>query len=188
MTLPQTLSCRCRAVAARGRKRHECHGPGASVASWVDVAGLSAEICRRKARSLAGSGASVRAVSSSATAGANPSRVSSRLNFALCAGSTLVLLGLFLVPAVAPGLLRAEHWAADWRTAFLSDRLPNSPARVGIIPVTEDSLAGLGWPSARLHRAAATTFGRDGRAAFADCRTEPARLRSDATLRSCHDR
>jgi adenylate cyclase len=84
----------------------------------------------------------VRAVSSSATAGANP-RSPSRLNFALCAGSILVLLGLFLVPAVAPALLRAEHWAADWRTAFLSDRLPSAHARVAIIPVTEDSLAGL---------------------------------------------
>lgn len=85
----------------------------------------------------------MRAVSSSATAGANASRVPSRLNFALCAGSILVLLGLFLVPAVAPALLRAEHWAADWRTAFLSDRLASSHARVAIIPVTEDSLAGL---------------------------------------------
>jgi CHASE2 domain-containing sensor protein len=54
-----------------------------------------------------------------------------------------VLLGLFLVPAVAPALLRAEHWAADWRTAFLSDRLPGAHARLVIIPVTEDSLAGL---------------------------------------------
>jgi CHASE2 domain-containing sensor protein len=85
----------------------------------------------------------VRAVSSSATAGANPSRGPSRLNFALCAGAILVLLGLFLVPAVAPALLRAEHWAADWRTAFLSDRLPGAHARLVIIPVTEDSLAGL---------------------------------------------
>lgn len=85
----------------------------------------------------------MRAVSSSATAGANPSRGPSRLNFALCAGAILVLLGLFLVPAVAPALLRAEHWAADWRTAFLSDRLPGAHARLVIIPVTEDSLAGL---------------------------------------------
>jgi adenylate cyclase len=61
----------------------------------------------------------------------------------LCAGSVVVLLGLFLVPAVAPALLRAEHWAADWRTAFLSDRLPSSHARVAIIPVTEASLTGL---------------------------------------------
>ena len=81
----------------------------------------------------------MRAISSSSAVGANPSW----LNFALCAGSLLVLLGLFLVPAVAPALLRAEHWAADWRTAFLSDRLPGSHARVAIIPVTEASLAGL---------------------------------------------
>jgi CHASE2 domain-containing sensor protein len=67
----------------------------------------------------------------------------SPLNFLLCVGAILVLLGLFLVPAVAPALLRAEHWAADWRTAFLSDRLPSSHPRVAIIPVTEDSLAGL---------------------------------------------
>jgi hypothetical protein len=148
-----------------------------SRASWLRFAGA-----RREARP--GRGANVRAVSSSATAGANPSRVPSRLNIALCAGSSLVLLGLVLVPA----LLRAEHWAADRRTAFPSDRLPSSHARGAIIPVTEDSLARLGRPSVRLHRAAATTYGGDGRAAFADCRTGPARLRSNATLRSCHDR
>jgi adenylate cyclase len=81
----------------------------------------------------------VRAISSSTTVGAN----ASRLHFALCAGSILVLLGLFLVPAVAPALLRAEHWAADWRTAFLSDRLPSSHTRLAIIPITEASLTGL---------------------------------------------
>ncbi len=81
----------------------------------------------------------MRAVPSAQARAANPSR----LHFLLCVGSILVLLGLFLVPAVAPALLRAEHWAADWRTAFLSDRLPSSHARVAIIPVTEDSLIGL---------------------------------------------
>jgi adenylate cyclase len=81
----------------------------------------------------------LRAISSSLSVGTN----ASRLNFALCVGSVLVLLGLFLVPAVAPALLRAEHWAADWRTAFLSDRLPSSHARIAIIPVTEASLTGL---------------------------------------------
>jgi adenylate cyclase len=81
----------------------------------------------------------VRAISSSTTVGAN----ASRLHFALCVGSILVLLGLFLVPAVAPALLRAEHWAADWRTAFLSDRLPSAHARLAIIPITEASLTGL---------------------------------------------
>jgi adenylate cyclase len=111
--------------------------------SRVDVALISAEIWGAKARSSAESGAIVRAVSSSVTAGTGPSRVPSRVNFALCAASILVLLGLFLVPAVAPALLRAEHWAADWRTAFLSDRLPGPHARIAIIPVTEDSLTGL---------------------------------------------
>ena len=67
----------------------------------------------------------------------------SALHFVLCVGSTLVLLGLLFVPAVAPALLRAEYWAADWRTAFLSDRLPAAHAGVTIIPVTEASLAGL---------------------------------------------
>jgi CHASE2 domain-containing sensor protein len=63
-------------------------------------------------------------------------------HFALCAGSVLVLLGLFFVPAVAPTLLRAEHWAADWRTAFLSDRLPSSHPRVAIIAIREESVTG----------------------------------------------
>jgi adenylate cyclase len=64
------------------------------------------------------------------------------LHFALWAGAVVVLLGLFFVPAVAPTVLRAEHWAADWRTAFLSDRLPSSHPRVAIIAVREESLAG----------------------------------------------
>jgi CHASE2 domain-containing sensor protein len=60
--------------------------------------------------------------------------------FVLRTGSILVLLALFLVPAVAPALLRAEHWAADWRTAYLSDRLPSSHPKFAIIAVTEQSL------------------------------------------------
>jgi CHASE2 domain-containing sensor protein len=60
--------------------------------------------------------------------------------FALCAGSLVVLLLLFFVPAVAPALLRAEHWAADWRTAFLSERLPSSHPGFAIVAVTERSL------------------------------------------------
>ena len=64
-------------------------------------------------------------------------------HFTLCAGSILTLLALFFVPAVAPTLLRVEHWAADWRTAFLSDRLQSSHPKVAIISITEDSLAGL---------------------------------------------
>jgi CHASE2 domain-containing sensor protein len=61
-------------------------------------------------------------------------------SFALCVGSLLVLLGLFFVPAVAPALLRLEHWTADWRTAFLSDRLPSSHPDIVIVSITEDTL------------------------------------------------
>jgi adenylate cyclase len=64
-------------------------------------------------------------------------------HFALCVGSLVVLLGLLFVPAVAPTLMHAEHWTADWRTAFLSDRLPSAHPRVAIIAIDEASLAGL---------------------------------------------
>jgi adenylate cyclase len=65
------------------------------------------------------------------------------VHFSLCVVSVLALMALFFVPAVAPALLRAEHWAADWRTAFLSDRLQGSHPRIAIVAITEDSLAGL---------------------------------------------
>ena len=58
-------------------------------------------------------------------------------------GAFLALVALLFVPAVTPALLRGEHWAADWRTAFLSDRLPGAHPRVAIISIAEDSLAGL---------------------------------------------
>jgi CHASE2 domain-containing sensor protein len=64
-------------------------------------------------------------------------------HFALCVGSLVALLSLFFVPAVAPTLLHAEYWAADWRTAFLSERLPSVHPRVAIIAIDEASLAGL---------------------------------------------
>jgi hypothetical protein len=57
-------------------------------------------------------------------------------NFAVLIGCVVVLLALFLVPAVAPTLLRAEHWAADWRTAFLSDRLATTHPNLAIVSVT----------------------------------------------------
>ncbi len=55
-------------------------------------------------------------------------------------GCVVVLLALFFVPAVAPTLLRAEHWAADWRTAFLSDRLATTHPNLAIVSITEESL------------------------------------------------
>jgi CHASE2 domain-containing sensor protein len=62
------------------------------------------------------------------------------LHFAALLGCTLILVMLFFVPAAVPALLRLEHWAADWRTAFLSDRLGSAHPGIVIIAITEDSL------------------------------------------------
>jgi adenylate cyclase len=62
-------------------------------------------------------------------------------NVAACVGGLLALLAIFLVPTIEPALLRAEHWAADWRTAWLSVRLPTSHPRVAIVRITEESVA-----------------------------------------------
>ena len=61
-------------------------------------------------------------------------------SLAVLLGCVVVLLALFFVPAVAPTLLRAEHWAADWRTAFLSERLPTTHPNLAIVSITEESL------------------------------------------------
>jgi adenylate cyclase len=62
-------------------------------------------------------------------------------NAAACVGSVLGLLAIFLLPTIQPALLRAEHWAADWRTAWLSERLPTSHPKVAIVRITEESVA-----------------------------------------------
>jgi CHASE2 domain-containing sensor protein len=60
--------------------------------------------------------------------------------FTVLFGCTIALVMLFFVPAAAPALLRLEHWAADWRTAFLSDRLATAHPGIAIITITEESL------------------------------------------------
>jgi adenylate cyclase len=62
-------------------------------------------------------------------------------NGAAAVGGLLALFAIFLVPTIEPALLRAEHWAADWRTAWLSDRLPSSHPKVAIVRITEESVA-----------------------------------------------
>lgn len=61
-------------------------------------------------------------------------------HFAACVGSAVLLVVLLFVPAATSALLRAEHWASDWRTAFLSDRLDAAHPKVAIVYVTEDSI------------------------------------------------
>jgi adenylate cyclase len=62
-------------------------------------------------------------------------------NSAACVGGLLALFAIFFVPHIEPALLRAEHWAADWRTAWLSERLPTSHPKVAIVRITEESVA-----------------------------------------------
>ena len=62
-------------------------------------------------------------------------------NGAAVVGGLLALFAIFLVPTIEPALLRAEHWAADWRTAWLSERLPSSHPQVAIVRITEESVA-----------------------------------------------
>ena len=62
-------------------------------------------------------------------------------NGAICIGAALALMAIFLVPTIQPTLLRAEHWAADWRTAWLSVRLPTAHPKVAVVSITERSVA-----------------------------------------------
>jgi CHASE2 domain-containing sensor protein len=59
---------------------------------------------------------------------------------ATCLASLLGLLGLFCIPAVAPALLKLEHWTADWRTALLSDRLATTHPSLAIVAINNATL------------------------------------------------
>jgi adenylate cyclase len=52
----------------------------------------------------------------------------------------LGLVGLFFVPAVAPTLLKLEHWTADWRTALLSDRGATTHPALAIVAINSETL------------------------------------------------
>jgi adenylate cyclase len=52
--------------------------------------------------------------------------------------STLLLA--FLLPLLAPGLLRFEHAMGDLRTAWMSDRLPSQHPLIAVVAVTDDTL------------------------------------------------
>ena len=59
---------------------------------------------------------------------------------ALCLASLLGIVGLFFVPAVAPALLKLEHWTADWRTALLSDRQATTHPGLAIVAINSETL------------------------------------------------
>ena len=52
----------------------------------------------------------------------------------------LGIAGLFFVPAVAPALLKLEHWTADWRTALLSDRHTTTHPGLAIVAINSETL------------------------------------------------
>jgi len=53
--------------------------------------------------------------------------------------STLLLA--FLLPRVAPGLLRFEHAMGDLRTSAMSDRLPSQHPLIAVVGITDDTLS-----------------------------------------------
>lgn len=58
----------------------------------------------------------------------------------LGAAAALGLVGLFFVPAVAPAVLKMQHWTADWRTAYLSDRRATSHPDLAIVTIDLEAL------------------------------------------------
>src|SRR5688572_30007935 len=61
-------------------------------------------------------------------------------NGVICIGAALALVAIFLVPTIQPALLRAEHWAADWRTAWLSERVDKPHPKIAVVSITEKSV------------------------------------------------
>jgi CHASE2 domain-containing sensor protein len=69
---------------------------------------------------------------------AQPRRQGAWYNVVICVGALLGLVALFIVPPHLLGL--GDYWASDWRTAFLSERLPSSHPKVAIVNITEKSV------------------------------------------------
>jgi CHASE2 domain-containing sensor protein len=61
-----------------------------------------------------------------------------------------VIAALLFVPAFAPWLLRAEHWTADWRTAYLSDHATRPNPKIAIVIINDETLKDL--PSSPIDR------------------------------------
>jgi adenylate cyclase len=64
--------------------------------------------------------------------------------------SLAVIAGLLFAPGFAPWVLRYEHWTADWRTAYLSDRAVAPNARIAVVTIDDETLKDL--PSSPIDR------------------------------------
>lgn len=73
-----------------------------------------------------------------------------RLQLALGFGCIALLAALLFLPAAAPLFLRVEHWTADWRTAYLSNKAPASDPDIAIVTITDETLKDL--PSSPIDR------------------------------------
>lgn len=54
--------------------------------------------------------------------------------------SLAALVALLFVPAFAPWVVRFDHSTADWRTAYLSDRLPTQHPRIALVVINDATL------------------------------------------------
>ena len=59
------------------------------------------------------------------------------VRLAVALASLAVIAGLLFAPALAPWVLRFEHWTADWRTAYLSDRAKSPNSRIAVVLINE---------------------------------------------------
>ena len=67
-----------------------------------------------------------------------------------------LIAALLFLPSFAPWVLRFEHWTADWRTAYLSDRAPASNPSIAVVLINDDTLKDL--PSSPIDRGLLATL------------------------------
>ena len=65
------------------------------------------------------------------------------IRLAVALASLAVIAGLLFAPAFAPWVLRYEHWTADWRTAYLSDRAAASNSQIAVVTIDDITLKNL---------------------------------------------
>ena len=61
-------------------------------------------------------------------------------HLAVCLAAAALAATLIFAPNAIPARFKAEHWAADWRTALLSDRFSHPHPQFAIVTVTPRSL------------------------------------------------
>jgi hypothetical protein len=65
------------------------------------------------------------------------------IRIAVALASLAAIEGLLFAPAFAPWVLRYEHWTADWRMAYLSDRAAAPNSRIAVVTIDDVTLKNL---------------------------------------------